>query len=201
MLSVRDPEFAEYGRFLGESPEIAQYLNDHTPMPEGDRVNIYIREDAAFGALPAWERFKEEAFGFAPTEAGYCNGYNSKLNCLEAHSCPEVNVAGEDLVLLLALNKDIENGKIHSSKTKAFLLKKGEAIMLYPYTWHFSPCKQKKEGFRCAVLLSLGTNEPLEKPQGALWAKNKWLFAHPESNQAKQGAYLGIEGENIEVPW
>ena len=32
-----------------------------------------------------------------------------------------------------------------------------------------------------------------------LWAKNKWLLAHSESMEAKQGAYVGIEGKNIDI--
>ena len=32
-----------------------------------------------------------------------------------------------------------------------------------------------------------------------LWARNKWLLAHPDSAEAKQGAYIGLKGENITV--
>lgn len=35
----------------------------------------------------------------------------------------------------------------------------------------------------------------------ALWKINKWLFAHEDSSQAKNGAYIGIEGENIEIKY
>ena len=30
-----------------------------------------------------------------------------------------------------------------------------------------------------------------------LYARNKWLIAHPESSEAKGGAYVGIEGVNV----
>ena len=32
-----------------------------------------------------------------------------------------------------------------------------------------------------------------------LWARNKWLLAHPESTEAAQGAYVGLTGENIDI--
>ena len=32
-----------------------------------------------------------------------------------------------------------------------------------------------------------------------LWARNKWLLAHPDTSEAKNGAYVGISGDNIDV--
>ena len=61
------------------------------------------------------------------------------------------------------------------------------------------------EGFRVAVELPRGTNT--EKPAMApaneedrwLWARNKWLLAHPDSQEAKQGAYIGLTGKNLDI--
>ena len=30
-------------------------------------------------------------------------------------------------------------------------------------------------------------------------ARNKWLLAHPESDEAKGGAHIGLKGENIDI--
>ena len=30
-------------------------------------------------------------------------------------------------------------------------------------------------------------------------ARNKWLLAHPESKQAKNGAHIGLSGDNIDI--
>ena len=55
------------------------------------------------------------------------------------------------------------------------------------------------------VALPMGTNtdKPDITPKTAedklLWARNKWLLAHPESGEAKQGAYIGLTGENIDI--
>ena len=32
-----------------------------------------------------------------------------------------------------------------------------------------------------------------------LWACNKWLLAHVESSEAAAGAYVGLEGVNIDI--
>jgi hypothetical protein len=55
------------------------------------------------------------------------------------------------------------------------------------------------------VALPWGTN--LEKPEfpartqedRLLWARNKWLLAHPDSEEASQGAYVGLVGKNIDI--
>jgi hypothetical protein len=50
-----------------------------------------------------------------------------------------------------------------------------------------------------------GTNtaKPEIKADGGddaqLWACNKWLLAHVESSEAAAGAYVGLEGENIDI--
>lgn len=71
---------------------------------------------------------------------------------------------------------------------------------------HFAPCRVREEGFRCLVVLTKGTNAPLEAPvpeakgeDRLLWMTNKWLLCHPESPQAEKGAFVGIRGENRTV--
>ena len=55
------------------------------------------------------------------------------------------------------------------------------------------------------VALPKGTNtaKPTIKNDGGddpqLWACNKWLFAHPDSAEAKAGAYVGLVGENVHI--
>ena len=61
------------------------------------------------------------------------------------------------------------------------------------------------KGFRTAVVLPLGTNT--EKPEFAakcdedkmLRARNKWLLAHPDADEAKDGAWVGLTGANIDI--
>ncbi len=189
----------EYGYVLDHDfSDLIEYL-ETTPIPEFG--NVYIRDDEKMHDLPGFKFLNEKIFGFNGMESGYCNGNNKRLNCLEFHACPEVDIALVDLVLLLALPSDIENGRIHSRKVKAFHIKKGEAVVLYPYVLHFSPCMENNVPFRCGIFLADGTNKDLEeKPSNRLlWKQNKWLLAHKDSNQASLGAYIGIDGENIEI--
>jgi hypothetical protein len=86
-----------------------------------------------------------------------------------------------------------------------FFVEKGMVLQLYETSLHFAPCKTTLEGFKCVVVLPRGTNEPLmydksEFGNKLLFAKNKWLLAHPERKPLmEKGAWPGITGENIEI--
>jgi hypothetical protein len=55
------------------------------------------------------------------------------------------------------------------------------------------------------VILPQGTNTdkpsftPATPEDRMLWAKNKWLLAHPDSAEAKAGAWIGLTGPNIDL--
>jgi hypothetical protein len=55
------------------------------------------------------------------------------------------------------------------------------------------------------VALPKKTNTEYSRAQGAnimdkqLWARNKWLLAHADSAEAKQGAFQGLVGKNIDI--
>ena len=200
--NVTDVEFEKYGYIVNvDTTEIVSYLKEMAKMPIEN--NIYVRKDEAMHTLKGIHEIHESVYGLNDIEVGYCNGYNSLLNCMEYHNCPEVDIAADDLVLLLATQDDIHNGVLDSKDVKAFLLKKGEAVCLSPYTLHFSPCKLSDDGFRCAIILTDKTNMDLDgKPADkALWKVNKWLLAHKDTKQASLGAYVGIVGENIKVDY
>ena len=190
----------EYGYYLkGDFSDIFRYLST-TPIPE--EGNVYVRDSEDMHAFSGFKSIQNEVFGGEEMQSGYVNGNNKRLNCLEAHNCPEVDLAVNDQILLLALPKDIHDGKIDSKNVIAVHLKAGDAVVLNPYVLHFSPCMVNNEPFRCGIFLIAGTNRDLEKKSDdpLLWKENKWLYAHPESQQAKLGAYIGITGENILVP-
>ena len=44
-----------------------------------------------------------------PMQLGFCWGYNDTMNALEWHTCSEINVATDDLILLLGDIRDIED--------------------------------------------------------------------------------------------
>lgn len=204
-MSVKEiskKELPEYGYFLGGDYSLPlTFLKEGTEGGKPDGSNLYVADDVRFHGFHEFEKPFEEVFGTSPMEIGYCNGHNRKLNCLEYHASPEVDIPAQDVILLLALQKDIVDGKLDTSKVKALRVKAGEAFVLHPYTLHFSPCETSNDGFQCLILLPQGTNADLDSNvrDRKLWKKNKWLLAHEESEQAELGAYVGLSGANIEV--
>ena len=109
------------------------------------------------------------------------------------------------MVLLLAQQQDMEGLDLSCDKITAFYFPKGTVIEVYATTLHFCPCQVQDEGFKCIVVLPRGTNHPLEgeKPTlgdgRLLWAKDKWLVAHPDAPAVSRGAYPGLHGENYKI--
>lgn len=202
MKSINDLEFLEYGKVLNiDSTEIVDYLLNKAKMPL--KNNIYVPHEDDFYNLNSVKIIENKYFGQLLLQAGYCNGFNTKLNCMEFHATHEINVAATDLALILGKYSDIKDGKVNVNDLKIFKMKKGDAILVYPGTLHFSPCRLSDDGFKMAVFLHKGTNLPLinETDDKMLWQVNKWLLAHPNTAQAQNGAYVGIVGENIEIKY
>lgn len=206
LYPVTDPAFRPYGRIVTgldtAKAEILQALAG-TPLPDG---TDYVAEDACLQGLPAAAEVSEHLFGGMPCQLGWCNGHNNALNCLEYHRDSEFNLGTEDFVLLLAKQEEIEGGKLDTAKVKAFRVPAGVLVEVYATTLHYAPCHtDAAKGFRVLVALPKGTNT--DKPEikndsgddALLWACNKWLLAHPDSAEAKAGAYVGLTGENIKI--
>ena len=206
IYSVNDPEFKPYGRVVtgleAAKAEILQALAT-TPLPE---ATDYVAEEPVLQELPAMVEVSEHLFGGMPVQLGWCNGHNTKLNCLEYHRDSEFNLGTQDFVLLLAKLDDLEDGKLDTAKVKAFRVPAGTLVEVYATTLHYAPCHtDPAKGFRVLVALPWLTNT--EKPplkemapeDKLLWAKNKWLLAHAESGEAAQGAYVGLVGKNLDI--
>lgn len=199
IIDVHDPRFLQFGRVLqGDFKKILNLLQA-TLMPE--QGTIYVGSDPQLEEADILSSFSQNFYGDMPVQVGYCNGHNQKLNCLEYHKGNEINMANEDFILLLASFFDIENGKLDTSKVVAFRVPAGVAVEVYATSLHYAPCGINGSGFKTLVVLPRNTNEaiPLNPRDTSLWARNKWLLAHPESNEAKAGAYVGLVGENIEI--
>lgn len=204
--SVTDEAFKPYGRIVDgyDYKLLLEKLESETDKPS-DGV-IYEPTCEALENTPAFVQLRDNCYGGMPIEIGYCNGTNTKLNCYEYHRDSEIDIAADDAILLVAKLQDVENGIIDSSKTEAFLCPKGTAVELYSTTLHYAPCSAKKgEGFRVAIVLPKYTNFDMPEITKAnsedalLWAKNKWLIAHKDTSEAKDGAHVGITGENIDI--
>ena len=207
IYSVFDPEFAAYGRVVDgyDYTELLDTLQKVSPCP-GDAV-IYVPGDDTLEALAVKTVLQNNCYGGMPIQIGYCNGTNTKLNCLEFHRDSEINIpAGNDAILLLAKMDDIVDNKLDTAKVKAFKCPAGTAVEVYATTLHYAPCSAKKdEGFRVIIVLPKGTNTelpqftPMNVQDSWMTARNKWLLAHPESSEAASSAYVGLIGENIDI--
>ena len=203
--SVFDKAFATYGKVVEgfNFSSLLSTLESNSEKP-ADSV-IYVPSVDVLEAEEVFTQLRDNCYGGMPIQIGYCNGTNTKLNCFEYHRDSEIDIAADDVILLVAHEQDIIDGQINSSLTEAFLCPKGTAVELYATTLHYAPCSAKKgEGFRVIIVLPKGTNEA--KPNitvkndedKLLWALNKWLVAHKDTNEAKDGAHIGITGENVD---
>ena len=206
IYSVYDPEFAAYGQVVSGLEDTAREIVEAlklTPLPE----NVgYVPSEPVMQSLPAARVVSEHCFGGISAQLGWCNGHNTKLNCLEYHKCSEFNLGVYDFVLILGLQSEIENGIFDTAKAKAFRVPAGVLVEVYATSLHYAPCHtNEKDGFKVLIALPEKTNTacpditPLTKEDELMTACNKWLLAHPESDEAKNGAKVGLAGENIDI--
>ncbi len=205
IYSVLDKEFAPYGKVLEgyDVADLLKALDEKTPLPEG--VD-YVMSCADLEYTQAFGQLQNNAYGGMPIQLGYCNGHNTKLNCLEYHRDSELNIGSTDFILLLAKADDIIDGKLDTSKVMAFKAEKGQVVEVYETSLHYAPCSAKKgEGFKVVIVLPKGTNGPVPALTPAneedkwMTACNKWLLAHEDSSEAKSGAYVGLTGVNPDI--
>ena len=204
--SVFDKEFAQYGQVVKgyDFSELIKVLNETVEAP-ADAV-AYWPGLAQLEALPIREQISNHYFGGMPVQIGACTGYCKVLNCLEYHRDSEVNIVANDVVLLVAPQQAIVDGKIHSDAVEAFFAPAGTGVEFYATTLHYAPCNAEKDGkFKVVIVLPKGTNGPipnikaLNDEDKTLRACNKWLLAHKEATEASEGAYIGLTGENIDI--
>lgn len=205
IYSIYDAEFAPYGKVMEGygTTDLLRTLEQVTPVPEG--VD-YVPSQPELEALPIAGLISCNAYGGMPAQLGWCNGHNTKLNCLEYHRDSELNCGTTDFILLLAKLDDLENGRLNTEKVKAFRVPAGVLVELYATTLHYAPCHvDPAKGFRVLVALPKGTNgpkpdiTPLNGEDETLWACNKWLLAHGDSAEAAEGAPVRLDGSNIDI--
>ena len=205
ILPVSDPSFRNYGQVLAgyDVTELLATLDRVTPCPDGVE---YVPEQPELQALAIEKELRNNAYGGMPVQIGWCNGHNTKMNCLEYHRDSELNVGTQDFILLLAKREDLVDGVLDADKVAAYYCPAGVMVEVYATTLHYAPCSAKKgQGFKVVIVLPKGTN--LTKPEitvknaedEILWAANKWLLAHADSAEAAQGAKVLIKGTNPDI--
>ena len=132
IYSVNDPEFKSYGNVWDDVPSeltspVLEALSA-TPIPEGSK---YVASAPELEGVKDADKLGFLMFGGRPFQLGWCNGHNTRLNCLEYHRASEFNLGARDFILLVAHRWEIEDGKltgrylgdIVDGKRKAELLK------------------------------------------------------------------------------
>ena len=204
LSSVFEQSFASYGRVLSGLDCAGLYqVMEKIPMPPSG--TSYAPSLPDLEASMVRSELENGVYGCMPVQVGMCWGHNTKLNCLEYHRDSEVNIGSSEFILLLAHEWEIHDGVLDTACVRAFKVPAGTAVELYATTLHYAPCQVSSKGFRVAIALPRGTNEPL--PESAirrgegrlLTARNKWLLAHPESDEAKTGAVIGLAGANLDI--
>lgn len=202
---VTDPSFRKYGQVLTgyDTEELLKVLDQVTPMPE---ATAYTAEQPELMALPIANQLQDNAYGGMPIQIGWCNGHNTKLNCLEYHRDSELNIGTEDFILLLGKREEMVDGELDTGLVTAWLCPAGTLIEVYASTLHFAPCSAAKgKGFKVIVVLPKGTNlpktpiTPINPEDELLWAQNKWLLAHAEAPAVARGAKVCLKGLNIDI--
>ena len=205
IYSVYDEEFRPYGKVL-EGYDTTELLEAvaKIDMPEAG-VN-YLPGIDSLEACSIIDELSDRAYGGMPVQIGMCWGYNTKLNCLEYHRDSELNIGLGDFILLLAQQGDIVDGQLDTATVKAFKAPAGAVVEVYATALHYAPCQaDKAEGFKVVVVLPKGTNtekpdyQPRNEEEKWLTARNKWLLAHAEADEAKNGAHVGLYGTNIDI--
>lgn len=203
LYSVNEIEFKTFGRVIKDL-DTAEIISAAEAIINPETGSAYSPREASFEKLKISAQIKSEYFGTLPTQIGYCYGHSNFLDAAEWHTSSEINIAVTPLVLILGHIWDIENGKIDSSRFKAFYLPKGTAVEVYSTTLHFCPCEVEKAGFGCVVGLPLDTNTPLDATPDnpLLFRKNKWIIAHEQNmSLINRGVISGITGENFEIKY
>lgn len=203
--NIFDREFASYGQ-IHQGYHLEGLLSAMESIPLPEQGTDYRPSMPELETADCFRELEDRAFGGMPIQVGMCWGHNTRLNCLEYHRSSEFNLGTVPFVLLLAHQWEVVDGVLDTDKVAAFYVPAGTLVEVYATSLHYAPCHvDAKEGFRVAVVLPRGTNT--EKPELTdlpgescrLWARNKWLLAHPDTTEAQEGAQVGLRGENTDI--
>ena len=163
----------------------------------------YVASEKYLEGCDEAKKMEKRGFGGYPVQLGYVSGSNRTLNCLEYHKSNEYNITMDDIILVLGHEWEIADGKFDSSLCKTFFVPAGTGVELFSTTLHYAPFNVNEGGYRMICVLQKGTNAPKIDfvPQNfedkICYGVNKWLIAHADAPEVKDGAYVGITGENI----
>lgn len=202
VYNVTDERFSAYGRVL-QGYDFEELFGELAKLDVPDVGIVYEASVPSLEKCAVHKTCFSNGFGGMPIEIGYVGGSNRVLNCLEYHKSSEFNIAMDDVILVLGKQTDIIGGVFDTANCEAFLLPAGVGVELYATTLHYAPMNVADKSYRVVCVLPLGTNGPkpemkrLSQEDDFCAGSNKWLLAHYDSEDAKNGAHVGLKGENI----
>lgn len=202
IYKVTDAEFCEYGMLL-KGYDFTTFLKVLSTLPIPDTGIIYEASVKVLEEDKEFENMRTRGFGGMPIQIGYVGGNNKILNCLEYHKTSEFNIALDDVILVLGKQTEIAKNSFDTALCKAFFVPAGCGVELFATTLHYAPMNVEEKGYRVACVLPLGTNgakpnlNVLDEQDKLCAGSNKWLLAHPDSEDVKKGVYAGLKGKNI----
>jgi len=202
IYSVSDEQFKDYGCVLDgyDYSELFENLGKVDIPSDGI---VYKASEETLEKCATAKEMEIRGFSGYPVQLGYVSANNKVMNCLEYHKSSEFNIAMDDIILILGREQDIKDGKYDTSLAKAFFVPAGVGVELYGTTLHYAPFNVKDGGYRIICVLPRGTNAdkidfPVKNDEDKMClGVNKWLLAHPDAPEVKDGAYVGITGKNI----
>lgn len=202
VYNINDERFKKYG-FVLTGYDYTELFESLRKVPMPDEGIIYVASEKALENCEAAKEMQIRGFGSTDVQLGYVSGRANLMNGLEFHKSSEYNIPMNDVILLLGREQDITDGKYDSSRCEAFYVPGGTGVELYATTLHYAPLNVSPDGYRMICVLPRGTNAPgipfeiKSADDKMCLAANKWFMAHPDAPEAKDGAYVGITGENI----
>lgn len=200
---ISNLSFKKYGKIVTgyDFTDMIKYMEEWSPIPEEGCIRVPSVE--ALEVLSIGKDIQEHFYGELPIQIGYCNGVNSKLNCLEFHKSNEIILALTDIIIFLGKVQDISDNYYELKRAEAFFIPEGVAIEIYSSTLHSIPCKMENNGFRCILICLRGSDTSISfqnNYKGLLSGKNKWILANPPSKDINdKDMKSGLIGEVIEI--
>ena len=207
IYSVSDPEFKSYGNVWDNVPsELTSPVLEalaSTPIPEGSK---YVASAPELEGVMDADKLGFLMFGGRPFQLGWCNGHNTRLNCLEYHRASEFNL-GARLILLVAHRWEIEDGKLDTACVKAFRVPAG-TLLRFQHHASLHALHGRRRRLPGDGGAAAGTNGP--RPEAAAdmptagdsycyWKADKWVLCHADSPKAAEGGYVGLIGKNLDI--
>ena len=201
--SVFDSSFKKYGQVL-EGYDFTELFQRVSAFEIPEKGITYVASVPELEACEVFTQICQEGFGGMPVQLGFTNGNNDRLNCLEYHKSSEFNITKDDIVLMLGLQYEIEDGQYDTAKVEMFYVPAGTGVELFGTTLHYAPCGYRGNSYQVICALPKETNVgaaalKIARTAEGRWRlnRNKWLLAHPDSDEGKKGAYIGLKGENL----